>query len=56
MVTIGKRRTFSIRRKKIVGYSLLVSELSAEESLALQEKGVGGRRKMGCGFFNPWKE
>ena len=54
-VTIGKRRTFSIHGKKIVGYSLLVSELSAEESLVLQEKGVGGRGKMGCGFFYPWK-
>ena len=53
-VSIGKRRTFSIHGKKIVGYSLLVSELNAEESLVLQEKGVGGRGKMGCGFFYPW--
>ncbi|MGB5686149.1 MAG: type I-MYXAN CRISPR-associated protein Cas6/Cmx6 [Candidatus Electrothrix sp.] len=53
-VFVGKRRTFSIHGKKIVGYSLLVSELSAEESLVLQEKGVGGRGRMGCGFFYPW--
>lgn len=54
-MTIGKRRTFSIHAKKVVGYSLLVSELTAEESFILQEQGLGGRRKMGCGFFQPWK-
>jgi CRISPR-associated protein Cas6 len=54
-IIIGKRRTFSVHAKKVVGYSLLVSELTAEESLVLQEQGLGGRRKMGCGFFQPWK-
>ena len=49
--TIGKRRTFNVRDKQIVGYSVLVSELTAEESILLQEKGIGGRRKMGCGQF-----
>jgi CRISPR-associated protein Cas6 len=51
----GKRRTFSVHGKQVVGYSLLVSELTAEESIALQENGLGGRRKMGCGFFEVWK-
>jgi CRISPR-associated protein Cas6 len=50
-VTIGRRKTFRIHDKQIVGYSLLVSELTAEESILLQEKGLGGRRKMGCGVF-----
>lgn len=50
-LTIGRRRTFTLHGKQIVGYSVLVSELSAEESLTLQEKGLGGRRKMGCGVF-----
>lgn len=49
--TIGRRRTFNIHDKQIVGYSMLVSGLMAEESLTLQEKGLGGRRKMGCGVF-----
>jgi CRISPR-associated protein Cas6 len=53
--TLGKRRTFSVHGKQVVGYSLLVSELIAEESIALQETGLGGRRKMGCGFFEAWK-
>jgi CRISPR-associated protein Cas6 len=50
-VSIGKRRTFQIHGKQVVGYSLLLSELSAEDSISLQEHGLGGRRKMGCGFF-----
>lgn len=53
---VGKRRTFGIHGKQVVGYSMLVSELTAEESIILQENGLGGRRKMGCGFFEPWKE
>ena len=53
-ITVGRRRIFSIHDKKVVGYSLLVSELTAEESVILQEQGLGGRRKMGCGFFQPW--
>ncbi|MEP7338532.1 MAG: type I-MYXAN CRISPR-associated protein Cas6/Cmx6, partial [Acidobacteriota bacterium] len=28
-------------------------ELSDEGSTILQERGLGGRRRMGCGFFNP---
>lgn len=54
--TVGKRRTFGIHGKQVVGYSILVSELTAEESIVLQENGLGGRRKMGCGFFEPVEE
>lgn len=54
-VTPGKRRTFRVHGRQVVGYSVLVDELTAEESIRLQEKGLGGRRKMGCGFFEPWK-
>jgi CRISPR-associated protein Cas6 len=54
-LTIGKRRTFAVHGKQVVGYSVLVTELDAEESIALQEHGIGGRRKMGCGFFEVWK-
>jgi CRISPR-associated protein Cas6 len=54
-LTIGKRRTFKVHGRQVVGYSVLVTELTAEESIALQETGLGGRRKMGCGFFLPWQ-
>jgi CRISPR-associated protein Cas6 len=53
--TVGKRRTFSIHDKQVVGYSTLVFELTAQESIAVQESGIGGRGKMGCGFFEPWR-
>lgn len=48
---VGTRKTFKVSGKKIVGYSLLVTGLTAQESIALQENGLGGRRKMGCGVF-----
>ncbi|MBW7864429.1 MAG: type I-MYXAN CRISPR-associated protein Cas6/Cmx6 [Candidatus Hydrogenedentes bacterium] len=50
------RRTLRVRDKTIVGYALTVSELTAEESILLQEKGIGGRRRLGCGIFVPVKE
>ena len=30
-----------------------VGGLTAEESICLQERGLGGRRRMGCGLFVP---
>lgn len=53
--SVGNRRTFQVHGKQVVGYSMLVDELTAGESITLQERGLGGRRKMGCGFFEPWK-
>ena len=47
------RRIFRVKDKRIVGYSVLVTELTAEESIRLQERGLGGRRRMGCGVFVP---
>lgn len=51
----GPRRIFRIKDKHVVAHALLVSELSAEESIRLQEEGLGGRRKLGCGVFVPWQ-
>ena len=50
----GRRRIFRVRDKHVVAHSLLVSELDARESMLLLEKGLGGRRKLGCGVFVPW--
>lgn len=55
-LSTGRRRTFAVHGKQVVGYSVLLAELTAEESIAVQEHGLGGRRKMGCGFFEAWKE
>jgi CRISPR-associated protein Cas6 len=48
-----RRHILRIKDKKVVGFSLQVTGLTAEESVKLQEHGLGGRRKMGCGFFVP---
>lgn len=48
-----RRRIVKIRGKAIVGFSLAAHDLSDEDSLRLQAHGIGGRRAMGCGHFNP---
>lgn len=52
-VTLCGRRTLTVRDKRLIGYSVRVSSLSAADSLALQEHGLGGKRAMGCGLFRP---
>lgn len=47
------RRVFRIKGRRLVGFSLRVVGLTAEESIRLQERGLGGRRRMGCGVFVP---
>jgi CRISPR-associated protein Cas6 len=51
----ARRRILRIKGTTIVGYSLLVQGLSAEESIGLQEQSVSGRTKLGCGFFLPYR-
>jgi CRISPR-associated protein Cas6 len=48
-----QRRVLRIKGVRIVGFALLVEELTPEESLRLQELGLGGRRRVGCGVFVP---
>jgi hypothetical protein len=50
-----RRHILRIHGKTIVGFGVLVQGLTAEESVRLQEEGIGGRGKMGCGFFTPTK-
>ncbi|HEV3190630.1 MAG TPA: type I-MYXAN CRISPR-associated protein Cas6/Cmx6 [Polyangiaceae bacterium] len=45
------RRSVTVAGRRVVGYSVRVIGLSADESIALQEKGIGGKRRMGCGLF-----
>ena len=47
------RRVLRIKQRMIVGYPILISGLTAEESLIVQEHGLGSRRRMGCGLFVP---
>ncbi|MFW6106788.1 MAG: type I-MYXAN CRISPR-associated protein Cas6/Cmx6 [bacterium] len=52
---LGKRRTLRIKDKEVVGYEVLIEQLTADESLGVQEHGLGGRRHMGCGIFVPFR-
>jgi len=47
------RRIITIHGYKVVGFSLAAHDLSETDSLKLQSVGLGGRRSMGCGIFNP---
>lgn len=48
-----RRRIITIQGKHVVGFSLAAHNLSDTDSLRLQTTGLGGRRSMGCGHFNP---
>jgi CRISPR-associated protein Cas6 len=52
-VRVEDRKTFTIHDKKVVGYSMQLLGLSDEHSIQVQEQGLGGRQKMGCGFLEP---
>lgn len=48
-----RRRIITIQAKHVVGFSLAAHNLNDEDSLRLQSTGIGGRRAMGAGHFNP---
>lgn len=48
-----RRRIIMIHGKSVVGFSLAAHDLNDEDSIRLQSVGIGGRRAMGCGIFNP---
>ena len=48
-----RRRIVTIHGKSVVGFSVAVHELNDDNSIKLQSFGIGGRRAMGCGIFNP---
>ena len=50
-----RRQIVRIDGRRIIGFPLQVAGLSAEESVRLQEEGLGGRTRIGCGFFVPYK-
>ena len=50
-VALGARKIVTIDGRKVVGFSVRLSGLSDRASILLQERGLGGRRKLGCGVF-----
>lgn len=55
-VEVCHRRTLKVQDKKVVGFLVRLTGLTADESLLIQEKGLGGRRRFGCGVFVRCKE
>lgn len=49
----GRRRTLRAAGREIIGFSLMLHELTSEDSLLLQRSGLGAERKLGCGIFVP---
>ena len=47
------QKIIKIRGYKVIGFGLRASELDDSSALALQEHGLGGRQRMGCGVFTP---
>jgi CRISPR-associated protein Cas6 len=54
-VICGRMRRARGQTAEIVGYSLMLHELSPEDSLRIQAAGLGAKRKSGCGIFIPHK-
>lgn len=51
----GKTHELRGAQGSVHGFSLMLHGLSAAESLALQETGLGAHRALGCGIFIPHK-
>lgn len=50
---VGSRRTLRIAGREIVGFQVSLRVTNPTHSLTIQERGIGGRRSMGCGLFDP---
>lgn len=51
-IVIGEKKMMRVGQKSSVGFQVVLLGLSAKDSVRVQEHGVGGRRKMGCGLFD----
>jgi CRISPR-associated protein Cas6 len=51
----GKQRKMRTPNGEIGGYSLMLHDITLEQSIALQEHGIGANRLLGCGLFVPHK-
>lgn len=52
----GKTHSFKIPNSTLFTRSIMLADLTAEESIILQEQGLGEGKKMGCGLFIPHKD
>lgn len=50
------RRVLRIKNQTVVGFGMEIEGLSSDHSKILLIQGLGGRRRMGCGFFEPMSD
>jgi CRISPR-associated protein Cas6 len=50
-----RRQIIRVKGTRLIGFALQVNGLTAEESVRLQEQGLGGKKRIGCGFFVPYR-
>jgi len=53
LIEVGPRKVVQVRENTVVGFSVRLTDITARESLEIQCEGIGGRRRFGCGVFNP---
>lgn len=51
----GKQTSLRLPDQQVTTRSLMIAELTPEHSVLLQQQGLGGGRKYGCGLFLPQK-
>ena len=51
----GRRQTITTAEGVAYGYSLMLHDLPVEQSILVQQRGMGSNRKIGCGIFIPHK-
>jgi len=51
----GRLRTVNLRDASVAGAEVVLHQLRPEQSLAMQERGLGGQRHLGHGLFVPHK-
>ena len=54
-VVCGKRQVWRAGERQFSGYSLMLHDLTLEDSLLLQQVGLGSDRTLGCGILVPHK-
>jgi len=54
-ILCGKSRELDLADRKVFTRSLMLNELSKEDSLLIQARGFGQEQKRGCGVFVPYK-
>jgi CRISPR-associated protein Cas6 len=51
-----RRHVVTVKGQRLVGFTVALTGLQPKQSIAVQERGLGGKHRMGCGFFVPVKK